>query len=158
MNNTTYNSWMLGSKAKTLSSLVGGIGVFLLATSCCWLPALAAALFGSAVGATVFSAQVEPFSGILMALGSALVAWAGWQIYKQRKSKRDAPMVVLQTLITCPHCGFQKQETMPENACTYFYECEGCKVILKPLSGDCCVFCSYATVKCPPIQIGASCC
>ena len=30
--------------------------------------------------------------------------------------------------------------------------------VLKPLKGDCCVFCSYGTVKCPPIQQGQSCC
>jgi hypothetical protein len=41
---------------------------------------------------------------------------------------------------------------MPTDACLWFYECEGCKVILRPLSGDCCVFCSYGTNKCPPIQ------
>ncbi|TGE15005.1 hypothetical protein E5J99_13940 [Hymenobacter elongatus] len=26
------------------------------------------------------------------------------------------------------------------------------KAILKPLAGDCCVYCSYGTVPCPPIQ------
>lgn len=66
--------------------------------------------------------------------------------------------VVLQSLITCPKCGFKKMETMPENACTYFYECESCKVLLKPLPGDCCVFCSYGTMKCPPIQKDKNCC
>jgi len=25
--------------------------------------------------------------------------------------------------------------------------------VLKPLTGDCCVFCSYGTVPCPPIQL-----
>ena len=29
---------------------------------------------------------------------------------------------------------------------------------LKPLAGDCCVFCSYGDVKCPPIQQGDGCC
>jgi hypothetical protein len=36
----------------------------------------------------------------------------------------------------------------------YFHECNGCGARLKPLPGDCCVFCSYGTVPCPPIQIG----
>ncbi|MDO3643472.1 MULTISPECIES: GDCCVxC domain-containing (seleno)protein [Mucilaginibacter] len=62
------------------------------------------------------------------------------------------------TLITCPQCGFEKQEQMPLNACTYFYECDNCKTRLKPLAGDCCVFCSYGSVKCPPVQDGRSCC
>lgn len=66
--------------------------------------------------------------------------------------------LVLDSTITCPECGHKKVETMPTNACQYFYECENCHVVLKPISGDCCVFCSYGTVKCPPIQNGVSCC
>jgi len=46
---------------------------------------------------------------------------------------------------------------MPTDSCTYYYECAGCKSLLKPLSGDCCVFCSYGTVPCPPIQEGKCC-
>jgi hypothetical protein len=60
--------------------------------------------------------------------------------------------------ITCPECGHAKKEKMPTNACQWFYECESCKALLKPLSGDCCVYCSYGTVKCPPIQEGLGCC
>ncbi|WP_413670072.1 GDCCVxC domain-containing (seleno)protein [Mucilaginibacter sp. Mucisp86] len=63
-----------------------------------------------------------------------------------------------QSLLTCPFCGYQKEETMPTNACQYFYVCEGCQTMLKPLAGDCCVYCSYGTVKCPPVQAGTSCC
>jgi hypothetical protein len=66
--------------------------------------------------------------------------------------------VTLQSTITCPHCGFQKEETMPMDACQYFYKCTGCEKILKPKQGDCCVFCSYGTVVCPPIQMNKSCC
>jgi len=63
----------------------------------------------------------------------------------------------LQSTITCPKCGNEKLETMPINACLYFYECENCKSLLKPLKGDCCVFCSYGSEKCPPIQQGNCC-
>lgn len=66
--------------------------------------------------------------------------------------------VKLISRITCPHCGHQKDEIMPGDACTYFYECESCKAILKPLPNDCCVYCSYGTVKCPPVQDGSDCC
>ncbi len=41
---------------------------------------------------------------------------------------------------------------MPPNACQYFYTCLGCGVVLKPLLGDCCVFCTYADHVCPPKQ------
>jgi len=67
--------------------------------------------------------------------------------------------VVLQSAITCPACGHMKEETMPTDACQWFYECENCTTVLRPNSGDCCVFCSYGTNKCPPIQLKkASCC
>jgi hypothetical protein len=60
--------------------------------------------------------------------------------------------LTLSSTITCPRCRHAATETMPTNACIYFYECEGCKELLEPLPGDCCVFCSYGSVKCPPIQ------
>ena len=60
--------------------------------------------------------------------------------------------VELRSLITCPDCGQTKEETMPTDSCLFFYVCEGCRTRLKPEPGDCCVFCSYGTVKCPPIQ------
>jgi hypothetical protein len=47
---------------------------------------------------------------------------------------------------------------MPTDACMYFYECRCCKTLLKPNAGDCCVFCSFGTVKCPPIQAEGRCC
>ncbi|MBM3562182.1 MAG: hypothetical protein FJX48_03270 [Alphaproteobacteria bacterium] len=58
----------------------------------------------------------------------------------------------LVSTITCPFCGHRATETMPTDACQYFYECKGCGVLLKPKSGDCCVFCSYGDTPCPPIQ------
>ena len=66
--------------------------------------------------------------------------------------------VVLRSELTCPHCGTVKEETMPTDACLFFYECSGCHVMLRPKSGDCCVFCSYGSVKCPPIQQAGTCC
>ncbi len=55
--------------------------------------------------------------------------------------------------LTCPNCGHAKTEIMPTDACQWFYECEGCRAILRPKVGDCCVYCSYGTVPCPPIQV-----
>ncbi|HRJ30998.1 MAG TPA: GDCCVxC domain-containing (seleno)protein [Cyclobacteriaceae bacterium] len=66
--------------------------------------------------------------------------------------------IVTKSIITCPSCGFSKEEEMPKDACQYFYECENCKTLLKPLLGDCCVFCSYGSVKCPPVQMNERCC
>ena len=47
---------------------------------------------------------------------------------------------------------------MPTNACQWFYDCKGCGAVLKPRPGDCCVFCSYGDVACPPMQDGGGCC
>lgn len=66
--------------------------------------------------------------------------------------------VVLDSTLTCPVCGHVESEIMPTDACQWFYECKACHEVLRPKEGDCCVFCSYATVPCPPIQLGNSCC
>jgi hypothetical protein len=64
----------------------------------------------------------------------------------------------LQSTLTCPECGHEATETMPTNACQWYYECVGCKVLLRPKPGDCCVFCSFGTVPCPPVQVQKPCC
>lgn len=66
--------------------------------------------------------------------------------------------VILHSVITCPRCGFAKREEMPIDACQFFYQCAGCGVRLQPKDGDCCVFCSFGSVPCPPKQTGGSSC
>jgi hypothetical protein len=68
---------------------------------------------------------------------------------------------ILTSFLVCPQCGHGENEAMPTDACQWFYECKGCHTVLRPKPGDCCVFCSYGSVPCPPIQAagkGASCC
>jgi hypothetical protein len=70
-----------------------------------------------------------------------------------------SPIMVCE--LTCPNCGAGHRETMPYDACIYFYECTDCGTVLRPKPGDCCVFCSYGSVPCPPKQIeprGSACC
>ena len=64
----------------------------------------------------------------------------------------------LQSAITCPACGATAVEEMPTDACVFFYECKTCHKLLRPLAGDCCVFCSFGSVKCPPVQLDKGCC
>ncbi|AXS42350.1 GDCCVxC domain-containing (seleno)protein [Breoghania sp. L-A4] len=59
---------------------------------------------------------------------------------------------ILQSTLTCPRCGHAECEQMPTDACQFFYTCKGCGGLLKPKAGDCCVFCSFGDVPCPPIQ------
>ncbi|HEY9000934.1 MAG TPA: GDCCVxC domain-containing (seleno)protein [Mucilaginibacter sp.] len=68
------------------------------------------------------------------------------------------PEVYLKSVITCPVCDHAKEEMMAIDSCAYFYECENCKALLKALPGHCCVFCSYGSTKCPPVQLSGSCC
>ena len=55
--------------------------------------------------------------------------------------------------LTCPECGFVQAVEMPIDACQFFYQCVNCQAVLSPKAGDCCVFCSYADVPCPPQQL-----
>lgn len=61
-------------------------------------------------------------------------------------------MTELRSTITCPECGHQETETMPTHACQFFYDCKGCGAVLRAKQGDCCVYCSFGSVACPPIQ------
>ena len=60
--------------------------------------------------------------------------------------------------LTCPTCEAEHVETMEVNACRYLYTCPSSGETLHPLPGDCCVFCSYGDVPCPPKQTGNACC
>ena len=60
--------------------------------------------------------------------------------------------IQLKSIITCPKCGLKEEETMPTDACQFFYQCKNCNEVIRPIGEDCCVFCSYGTVPCPPIQ------
>ncbi|MGF1477617.1 MAG: GDCCVxC domain-containing (seleno)protein [Geminicoccaceae bacterium] len=60
--------------------------------------------------------------------------------------------IELNSTLTCPECGHEATETMPTDACQFFYDCRGCGTLWRPKAGHCCVFCSYGTVTCPPIQ------
>jgi len=103
------------------------------------------------------------FAGLYW-LGSELVAYLGfaglvvtsatdfWTRFRRRPS-----MALLESVVTCPKCGASRKESMPTNFCLHFYDCMACGAVLRPKAGDCCVFCSYGSVKCPPRQaVGAT--
>ncbi|MHB8529082.1 MAG: GDCCVxC domain-containing (seleno)protein [Caulobacteraceae bacterium] len=60
---------------------------------------------------------------------------------------------ITESELTCPNCGERTVETMPTDACIWIFACPGCGLELRPLPGHCCVFCSYGSHSCPPIQI-----
>ncbi len=73
-------------------------------------------------------------------------------------------MIEMRSTLTCPKCGHVETETMPTDTCQFFYDCKGCAIVLRPHKGDCCVYCSFGTNACPPVQEArsndstASCC
>ena len=111
-----------------------------------WLLA-AAVLSGAAVfsGLYLFAAEwavYAGFAGLLAA--SARDFWL--------RFRRPRKMPITESVLTCPKCGARRAEAMPTDACIVFYDCENCGGRLRPKPGDCCVFCSYGSVKCPPMQ------
>lgn len=113
---------------------------------------------GLASAATIFSAFYISYHVALIYAGLvSLVAVSVWNSVA-KCSTDSCRSVELQSTITCPHCGHQQAEEMPTNACVYFFECPNCHATLRPKPGDCCVFCSYGSVKCPPIQSAGGCC
>lgn len=66
--------------------------------------------------------------------------------------------MILTSELRCPHCGHAESLTMPTDACMFFHECASCRMLIRPMEGDCCVFCSFGSVACPPKQGGSSCC
>ncbi len=134
-------------------TILGSLIALVIGTACCWVPMLIV-LFGGTVGATAMASGLNTISIPFILLGVGLMSYG----FYKTKEKNKPMEIILDSKITCPACSHAKEETMPTNACAYFYECENCNVVLKPLKGDCCVYCSYGTVKCPPIQEGNACC
>lgn len=66
-------------------------------------------------------------------------------------------MADLAVTLTCPVCAHTASETMPTDRCVFFYECSGCRTVLKPKPGDCCVYCSYGDNRCPFVQDDRAC-
>lgn len=67
-------------------------------------------------------------------------------------TETNAKNVSATSVITCPKCGHKKQEILPTDVCLIRYTCEKCRTEMLPQNGDCCVFCTYGTHKCPSMQ------
>jgi Zn finger protein HypA/HybF involved in hydrogenase expression len=105
----------------------------------------------------VFRQPVLVYGGLA---GLLLASILNHRASKQCKvcTPHQTTAVIVKSVITCPHCGTAKTEIMPTDSCLFFYECAGCHKMLRPKAGHCCVFCSFGSVPCPPIQQQAGCC
>ena len=63
---------------------------------------------------------------------------------------------ITKATLTCPECKHEQGLEIPTNACQFFFECVNCDTVLRPLDGDCCVFCSFADQRCPMKQQAAT--
>jgi MerC mercury resistance protein len=120
-----------------------------------WLLAL-----GTGSGAAVFAGLYLLRSEAVVYAGFAgLLVASATDFWSRRAAKRVAAGATtpLESVITCPECRYRRRETMPTDACMFFYKCTACGALLRPKAGDCCVFCSYGSVKCPPAQGACAC-
>jgi len=53
-----------------------------------------------------------------------------------------------QSTITCPYCKASEVLEVPQGSSQHLYRCRSCHNILKPKSGDCCIFCSFGDADC----------
>ncbi|WP_370622950.1 GDCCVxC domain-containing (seleno)protein [Polynucleobacter sp. MWH-Berg-3C6] len=53
-----------------------------------------------------------------------------------------------QSTITCPYCRASESLEIPIGSSQHLYRCRACSSILKPKSGDCCIFCSFGDLDC----------
>jgi hypothetical protein len=56
-----------------------------------------------------------------------------------------------------PACSHRAIETMHTDACQHIYDCKQCGHRMKAIKGRC-VYRSYGSVQCPPVQSGDGCC
>ena len=64
------------NKMNYKQSILGSSIAFLIATSCCWLPALIIGL-GGASGLLAFANGLEQFSSVFIAFGIAFLVYGG---------------------------------------------------------------------------------
>ncbi|WP_426661868.1 GDCCVxC domain-containing (seleno)protein [Rhodanobacter aciditrophus] len=83
---------------------------------------------------------------------------------RRRIDKRQPPnsipaaqeAVAPSSVIGHPVCSFSRAEILPADACIHFHERASCKALLESWPGDCCVVCSYGSVKCPRVRRAGS--
>lgn len=151
-----FGSWTMWILCSTVLISVLGLVVSYRKHKCMY-PLLIAVPSASLIWYGIFMTTISPFMYIGM-LGMLLATFVNYYRFRLHNGSFKEKDVIIKSILKCPKCGFAKEEDMPEDACAYFYECEKCKSRITPLIGDCCVYCSYGSVPCPPMQQEKSCC
>lgn len=113
----------------------------------------------SLVSAALISMAYQVFfHAVLVYVGLGLLMIAALGPWAYRFGMRVIKKPILRSTLACPACGNRHTETMPMDACLFFWNCPRCGARVRPREGDCCVFCSYGTIPCPPVQLGGCAC
>ena len=99
--------------------------------------------------------QSIPLNGVVLVTSPQDLAGMVVRKAAQMVQQLGAPIIGLvenMSHVTCPECGNKSTEVLPTDVCAIIYTCENCKTELTPKDGDCCVFCTYGTHKCPSMQ------
>jgi hypothetical protein len=60
---------------------------------------------------------------------------------------------ILVSTVICPHCGSPHEARMAEDSCQISADCPACGKEIRPKAGQCCIFCSWGSAPCPPVQL-----
>jgi hypothetical protein len=82
---------------------------------------------------------------------AASFATRAFAVKKKTKIKWDG--IVSDCVVTCPVCKTQVQEHMVSETLKLIYHCPVCLTWLSPKKGDHCIYDSYGSANCPPIQV-----
>ena len=89
-----------------------------------------------------------------LALGClAFLGFAARSFAIPRKSNPVWAGVVKHCVLTCPVCKNRTQEFMVSESLKLVFQCPACLTWLSPKKNDHCIYDSYGSVNCPPIQI-----
>jgi hypothetical protein len=89
----------------------------------------------------------------LILAGLALGASFATRAFAKKKTKIKWDGIVGDCVVTCPVCKTQVQETMVSETPKLIYHCPVCLTWLSPKKGDHCIYDSYGSLNCPPIQV-----
>lgn len=132
----------MDNKLLLKTGIIGAV----VATMLCATPLLL--ILVAAIGLSSWLVWFDYLAFAALIFFAGITGYALLLYYRRKKPTK----MELHCTLTCPHCNHREAEIMPTNACQFFYDCKGCGEKLRPNAGDCCVFCSFGTIPCPPIQ------
>jgi hypothetical protein len=93
---------------------------------------------------------------VFVALGSVpLFGHVGRAFANPRKKHPPWQGIERSSVITCPVCSHSVSEKVSRETLKRVFHCPQCLTWLAPKPGDHCIYDSYGSFKCPPLQLKA---